>query len=182
MTNNLAQVYRRNILRLQASARGGQVIGLVGLIFSESEAEIEPIIADAPRTGLPCPAGQRLAAQGWGRRRYSPPWALVEQASVQSTVGVCQAGVGTVHRGRALFERSPGGAQPGCDWVLLPGRFRAAGPRGARDLRSPELARWKPGPEVFCDDGGTEHRFGGTEHRKAGGHKTTVHRRWLFKF
>jgi len=105
LTNNLAQAYRRNILRLQASARGGQVIGLVGLIFSESEAEIEPIIADAPRTGLPCPAGQRLAAQGWGRRRYSPPWALVEQAlacarqaSVQSTVGVRYLSVRPVAR------------------------------------------------------------------------------------
>ena len=141
---HLAQVGADHIW---VAERGGQVIGLMGLIYSESESEveIEPIIVQR---------GSRSA--GVGQALVEQALACARQASVQSTVGVRYLSVRPVARNldaigffyQAGFE------------VL--GRVELF-----MDLRSPDLARWKPGPEVICGEGG---------------HRTTVNRRWLFKF
>lgn len=101
--------------------RGGQVLGLVGLVFSGPETEIEPIIVQ-----------QGCRGEGVGQSLLAAAVAAARQA------GVRYLNVRPVARNLAaiLFFFREG-------FELL-GR-----PELFMDLQAPEPGRWKPGPEVF---------------------------------
>ncbi len=101
--------------------RDGHVIGLVGLLFSGPEAEVEPIIVHRDCRGAG--VGQALLAKAVAAARQA---------------GVRYLNVRPVARNLAaiLFFFREG-------FELL-GR-----PELFMDLQAPESGRWKPGPEVF---------------------------------
>ena len=103
-----------------AAGQGG-VIGLVGLIFSGPEAEVEPIIVQQDRR-----------SEGVGQAL------LLQAVDAARQAGVRYLNVRPVARNLAaiLFFFREG-------FELL-GR-----PELFMDLQAPEPGRWKPGPEVF---------------------------------
>jgi N-acetylglutamate synthase-like GNAT family acetyltransferase len=101
--------------------RDGRVIGLVGLLFSGLEAEVEPIIVlrDCRGAGV----GQSLLAQAVAAARQ----AGVHYLNVRPVSRNLEAILFFFREGFELLGR----------------------PELFMDLQAPESGRWKPGPEVL---------------------------------